>query len=285
MLEAFHGHADPKAVEAAWPYLSNPDRFLRYAARVAVEFQDPATWREKALAETNPQAAARGAAGPDPGLAPPTRPTATPTAPAPDRRSQAEILARPRPARLGRRSPTPGSSTCSASSRSSSTASARPTTRWPPADRPHLDAPFPAKGRELNVELCNLLVYLKAPDRRGQDRRPARGRADPGGADRVRPGPPGPQGRLDARAAQGLFLVDRPGAPTSRAARASAGSSSRSRTTPSPTLTRLREGRAQADPRGPARRRRPPPPPTPPARERSSRPGPSTSWSRSSRPA
>jgi len=56
-LEAFHGHRDPKAVETAWPYLSNPDRYLRWAARVAIEHQDPATWRERALAETNPQGA------------------------------------------------------------------------------------------------------------------------------------------------------------------------------------------------------------------------------------
>ena len=42
----------------AWPYLGHPDRFIRWAARVAIEFQDPASWREKALAETSsPEAA------------------------------------------------------------------------------------------------------------------------------------------------------------------------------------------------------------------------------------
>ena len=55
-LEAFHGRRDPKAVEFAWPFLSNPDRFVRYAARVAIEFQPVDSWREKALTETNPQA-------------------------------------------------------------------------------------------------------------------------------------------------------------------------------------------------------------------------------------
>ncbi len=39
-LEAFHGHADPAAVDVAWPKLGHPDRFIRTAARVAVEFQD-----------------------------------------------------------------------------------------------------------------------------------------------------------------------------------------------------------------------------------------------------
>ena len=59
-LEAFHGRRDPQAVAAAWPYLSHPDRFIRFAARVAVEHQDPATWQERALAEKDP-ATARGA--------------------------------------------------------------------------------------------------------------------------------------------------------------------------------------------------------------------------------
>jgi putative heme-binding domain-containing protein len=56
-LEAFHGHQDPKAVDAAWPYLNHDDRFIRSAARVALEHQDPATWRDRALAEKDPQAA------------------------------------------------------------------------------------------------------------------------------------------------------------------------------------------------------------------------------------
>jgi putative heme-binding domain-containing protein len=51
-LEAFHTKKDPQAVATAWPYLDNPDRNLRYAARVAIENQDLAQWRDKALAET-----------------------------------------------------------------------------------------------------------------------------------------------------------------------------------------------------------------------------------------
>ena len=52
-LEALHGHRDPNAVETAWSYLGHPDRFIRWSARVAIEFQDPASWRERALAETS----------------------------------------------------------------------------------------------------------------------------------------------------------------------------------------------------------------------------------------
>ena len=53
-LEAFYMKKDPQAVETAWPYLSHEDRFLRYAARTVLEFQDPKTWQEKALTEKNP---------------------------------------------------------------------------------------------------------------------------------------------------------------------------------------------------------------------------------------
>jgi putative heme-binding domain-containing protein len=50
-LEAFHGHRDPHAVEVAWPYLNHPDRYIRSAARVAIEHQDSNTWKARALAE------------------------------------------------------------------------------------------------------------------------------------------------------------------------------------------------------------------------------------------
>jgi len=52
MLEAFHIQKNAGAVADAWPYLDSPDRHLRYAARVAIENQDVAQWRAKALAET-----------------------------------------------------------------------------------------------------------------------------------------------------------------------------------------------------------------------------------------
>ena len=160
-LEAFHGHADPKAVEAAWPCLSHPDRFIRTAARVAIESQDPATWREKALAETNPQAALEA-------LLALTRASASdpahrdPSSPAPDKALEGRIIQSlgkldwehlPYARKLDtlrlvevlfNRFGTPDEETTA-----------------------HivaiLDKSYPARGRELNVELCNLLVYLKAP--------------------------------------------------------------------------------------------------------------------------
>ncbi len=56
-LEAFHGKQDPKAVEAVWPSLSAEDRNIRFAARIALEHQPIATWKDKALNEANPRAA------------------------------------------------------------------------------------------------------------------------------------------------------------------------------------------------------------------------------------
>lgn len=56
-LEAFHGKRDPKAIAAAWPQLTNSDRFIRSAARVAIEHQSAALWQSKALGEENPSAA------------------------------------------------------------------------------------------------------------------------------------------------------------------------------------------------------------------------------------
>jgi hypothetical protein len=51
-LEQFHWtQNDPKAVTAAWPHLGSEDRFLRYAARVALETVKAETWKARALAE------------------------------------------------------------------------------------------------------------------------------------------------------------------------------------------------------------------------------------------
>ena len=55
-LEAYHGKNNPVALGTAWPHLGSPDRFIRNAARIAVESQDLALWKSRALAEKNPQA-------------------------------------------------------------------------------------------------------------------------------------------------------------------------------------------------------------------------------------
>ena len=55
-LESFQGKQDPKAVATAWPHLSSDDRFIRWAARIAIESQPVSEWKSKALEETNPNA-------------------------------------------------------------------------------------------------------------------------------------------------------------------------------------------------------------------------------------
>jgi len=57
MLEQFHQPNRPEAVDKAWDYLGNNDRFIRYAARVALEHQDPKLWKEKVLSEKDPNKA------------------------------------------------------------------------------------------------------------------------------------------------------------------------------------------------------------------------------------
>jgi putative heme-binding domain-containing protein len=162
-LEAFHGHQDPKAVETAWPYLGHEDRFIRYAARVAVEHQDPKTWEQRALKETDPARALGAllalvrAVGQDPFHHP-----RKPGEPVPGEALKAPILeALDRidwqkltdPQRLDllrvyavlfNRLGWPDRA-----------ARARVIKRFNPL--------FPAKTREQNAELGQLLVYLEAP--------------------------------------------------------------------------------------------------------------------------
>jgi putative heme-binding domain-containing protein len=59
-LEKYHSGPAAGAVEAAWPYLNHADRFVRYAARIAVEHQPVNQWQAKALAETDPVRATYG---------------------------------------------------------------------------------------------------------------------------------------------------------------------------------------------------------------------------------
>lgn len=62
-LEAFHHEGEhPEAVETAWPYLAHPDRYIRYAARVAIEHQPTSTWESRIWEENRPRAVIASAA-------------------------------------------------------------------------------------------------------------------------------------------------------------------------------------------------------------------------------
>jgi putative heme-binding domain-containing protein len=160
-LESFHGRQDPAAVAVAWPHLSSADRYIRSAARVAIERQDAAAWKDKALAQTDPVAATQAllalvrVSGYDPSHRPPSTPPADEALrgevlAALDRIAWAQLsesqrldLLRVYAVLLNRLAPAG------------------------PEEREKLvakfDALYPAKGREANAELCNLLVYLESP--------------------------------------------------------------------------------------------------------------------------
>jgi putative heme-binding domain-containing protein len=61
MLESFHTAPRAGAVDSVWPYLSNSDRFIRYAARVALEHQPVAQWKDRAMKEKDPVALTQAA--------------------------------------------------------------------------------------------------------------------------------------------------------------------------------------------------------------------------------
>jgi hypothetical protein len=56
LLESLHLGTHPEAVETAWPYLNHADRYIRSAARTAIEHQPLEKWQRRALQETDPQA-------------------------------------------------------------------------------------------------------------------------------------------------------------------------------------------------------------------------------------
>ena len=89
-LEAFHGHADPDGRRRPpGPTSATPTASIRFAARVAIECQDPAELAQKALAETDPAGRSPALAGPRPGQRPRTRSTASRPTPSPTRRCKA----------------------------------------------------------------------------------------------------------------------------------------------------------------------------------------------------
>lgn len=60
-LEKLHEEGTgPEAIGKALPHLGDKDRFVRYAARVAIERQPVALWKEKVLALTDPDALIEG---------------------------------------------------------------------------------------------------------------------------------------------------------------------------------------------------------------------------------
>jgi hypothetical protein len=161
-LESFHGRQDAAAVREAWPFLSSKDRNLRFAARIAIEWQPVAEWQERALSEKNPVASTHAllalarATSRDSFHRKPTDPAVDPTllpkvVASLDRIAWSKLNASQQLdllraysvafTRLGR----PDDAT-----------RARLTAKFEPL--------FPATRRDLNAELAQMLVYLESPN-------------------------------------------------------------------------------------------------------------------------
>jgi putative heme-binding domain-containing protein len=162
-LEAFHGHSDPKAVETAWPYLSHQDRFIRYAARTAIEHQEPKEWQDRASKESDPAKAIPAllalvrATGQDPFHHP--RKPGDPVPGAELKTPVLEALARMDFATL------PESQRLDLLRVYAILFNRMGKPEEPARQKliARLDAQYPAKSRELNAEVCQTLVYLEAP--------------------------------------------------------------------------------------------------------------------------
>lgn len=160
-LEALHGKADPQALAVAWPHLGHADRFIRWAARTAIEHVPSAQWADRALTEKNPSARMEALLGLARvgGISPPHRTKDSPpvntelgkkilgalvTADWQDLDGERRaMLVRTAEITLHRFDLLPGKDTAALLAK--------------------LDPLFPASTPELNWLLCETLVYLRSP--------------------------------------------------------------------------------------------------------------------------
>jgi putative heme-binding domain-containing protein len=164
-LEALHGRMElepsKSTLNQIWSGLGSKDRAIRFAARVALEWQAPSAWSERAIQETKPDVAIQSllalarVSGKD-------SPHRKPTDPAPDSALQKRILGA-----LGRIS---WNRLDERQRLDLVRAHAVTLTRLGRPDDATLrmliakfDPLFPAATRALNAELAPMLVYLEAP--------------------------------------------------------------------------------------------------------------------------
>ena len=160
-LESFHGKTDANAVKESWKHLSSKDRAIRFAARVAIEWQPVDQWREKALAEKDPVAATHAI-------------LALARASSRDQFHRKETDPKPDAALQSKALATLDRINWNKLVLSQQLDLLRAysvvfTRLGSPDDAARqsliakFDPLFPAKARELNAELANMLVYLEAP--------------------------------------------------------------------------------------------------------------------------
>ena len=160
-LEAFHGKQDPKAVEVAWPYLSNPDRFIRWAARTAIEHQPVSSWTDKALNEPDAarQVEALMALARVTGICPQLRKEDTPAVDETMRTRLLDALLKIEWGKLNHDQRL----TLVRTIEITLNRFGRPSDAEVQKLIAMLDPVFPAPSRELNWLLCETLAYLQSP--------------------------------------------------------------------------------------------------------------------------
>jgi putative heme-binding domain-containing protein len=160
-LEAFHGKQDPKAIAAAWSHLGDKDRFIRWAARTAIEHQPVASWADKALNEADPakQVEALMALARAAGVCPQHRKTDTPPVDTAMRGKLLAALLELDLAKLPRASQLTALRTLEITLNRFD----RPDDATVQKLIAKLDPLFPAATPEQNWLLCETLVYLQSP--------------------------------------------------------------------------------------------------------------------------
>jgi hypothetical protein len=146
-LEQYHTRRDPAAVDAAWPHLNSADRWLRYAARIAIERQDVEQWRSRALAESRPLAAATALMA---------------LARVGSAQDQAELVAALNRLPLAQLDQEPLLTALRAYALSF-IRQGRPSAELAKSVMERLSPLYPHDDRLANQELCELLVYLESP--------------------------------------------------------------------------------------------------------------------------
>jgi putative heme-binding domain-containing protein len=147
-LEQYHGKVNPTAVPVAWMHLNSEDSAIRYAARLAVESQPVAEWRDRALSEqtfygglTALLALARSSGA----------------------ETQPQLLRALRRFSLGELNREQKLLKLRVTDLSF-IRQGRPGAELAAQEITELDRQYPATDESVNAELCQLLIYLQAPN-------------------------------------------------------------------------------------------------------------------------
>ncbi len=147
-IEIFHTKKDASAIDFIWGNLKSPDRWIRYAARIALENQDVSLWQDRVFKEEQTDAAI----------------TATlALARVGDHSLEKQLFGNL--ARVGGDSLTEAQGLeCLRTIEVIFARMGRPDQETAAAAIEALSKYYPAEHEPLNRELCQLLVYLEAPD-------------------------------------------------------------------------------------------------------------------------